>query len=184
MIETSRQLLELELTLGAQTEFAAHCPVHTDGRSTFQRVAGLGELKMKFPRTQPAVQPMSQPNMVRPAGSESFSIGLGLTNDCNLACSFCYRDPTRVDRLSLEQVQAAMASLPVRSVNLGTGENSMHPEFHEILVFLRTLPVKLTITSNGPTRYRYARRLRWSRESRFGGESCPHRPSRYECIAG
>jgi hypothetical protein len=40
MIETSRQLLELELNLGAQPEFAAHCPLHTDGRSTFQRVAG------------------------------------------------------------------------------------------------------------------------------------------------
>jgi radical SAM protein with 4Fe4S-binding SPASM domain len=72
-----------------------------------------------------------------------------LTNECNLACSFCYRDPARVDRLSLEQVQAAMAILPVRSVNLGTGENGMHPEFRKILGFLRTLPVKLTITSNG-----------------------------------
>jgi radical SAM protein with 4Fe4S-binding SPASM domain len=106
-------------------------------------------MKMKFPLIQPVTQPISQPNMVRPAGSGSFSIGLGLTNECNLACSFCYRDPTRVDRLSLEQVQAAMASLPVRSVNLGTGENGMHPEFHEILAFLRTLPVVLTITSNG-----------------------------------
>jgi radical SAM protein with 4Fe4S-binding SPASM domain len=34
-------------------------------------------------------------------------------------------------------------------VNLGTGENGLHPEFREILAFLRTLPVKLTITSNG-----------------------------------
>jgi radical SAM protein with 4Fe4S-binding SPASM domain len=110
-------------------------------------------MKMKFPLIQPVAQPLaqpiSQPSMVRPAGSGSFSIGLGLTNECNLACSFCYRDPARVDRLSLEQVQAAMASLPVRSVNLGTGENSMHPQFREILAFLRTLPVKLTITSNG-----------------------------------
>lgn len=80
---------------------------------------------------------------------EAFSLGLGLTNECNLACSFCYRDPARVDRLSLEQVRAVMESLPVRSVNLGTGENGMHPEFREILAYLRTLPVKLTITSNG-----------------------------------
>src|ERR1700687_1563582 len=42
-----------------------------------------------------------------------------------------------------------MESLPVRSVNLGTGENGMHPQFREILDYLRTLPVKLTITSNG-----------------------------------
>jgi radical SAM protein with 4Fe4S-binding SPASM domain len=105
---------------------------------------------MTLPIIQPtAIQPSLQPSFVRPAQPGSFAIGLGLTNECNLACSFCYRDPTRVDRLSLEQVQAAMASLPVRSVNLGTGENGMHPEFREILGFLRTLPVKLTITSNG-----------------------------------
>src|SRR5260370_29214798 len=42
-----------------------------------------------------------------------------------------------------------MESAPVRSVNLGTGENGMHPQFHEILAYLRTQPVKLTITTNG-----------------------------------
>ena len=104
---------------------------------------------MTLPIIQSVRKPNSQPSFVRPAASGSFAVGLGLTNECNLACSFCYRDPTRVDRLSLAQVQAAMASLPVRSVNLGTGENGMHPEFREILGFLRTLPVKLTITSNG-----------------------------------
>jgi radical SAM protein with 4Fe4S-binding SPASM domain len=86
---------------------------------------------------------------IRPAVPGAFSIGLGLTNECNLACSFCYRDPTRVDRLSLDQVRSVMESLPVRSVNLGTGENGMHPQFREILSYLRALPVKLTITSNG-----------------------------------
>src|SRR5215475_12725478 len=80
---------------------------------------------------------------------QTFALGLGLTNECNLTCSFCYRDPARVDRLTLEQVRSVMESLPVRSVNLGTGENGMHPEFREILAYLRTLPVKLTITSNG-----------------------------------
>ena len=78
-----------------------------------------------------------------------FALGLGLTNECNLACSFCYRDPTRLDRLSLEQVRAVMKSLPVRSVNLGTGENGMHPDFAEFVDYLRSEPIKLTITSNG-----------------------------------
>src|SRR5690348_10680169 len=77
------------------------------------------------------------------------ALGLGLTNECNLACSFCYRDPTRADRLSLHQVKQVMQSLPVRSVNLGTGENGMHPDFKQILAYLRTKPIKLTITSNG-----------------------------------
>jgi radical SAM protein with 4Fe4S-binding SPASM domain len=96
-----------------------------------------------------SVDPSLRGGLVGFVASKEFSIGLGLTNECNLSCSFCYRDPDRVDRLSLEQVRSAMASLPVRSVNLGTGENGMHPEFHEILAFLRSLPVKITITSNG-----------------------------------
>jgi radical SAM protein with 4Fe4S-binding SPASM domain len=77
------------------------------------------------------------------------TLGLGLTNECNLACAFCYRDPARTDRLSLDQVKSVMERLPVRSVNLGTGENGMHPDFRAILAYLRTQPVKLTITSNG-----------------------------------
>jgi len=85
--------------------------------------------------------------MTTPDGG--ISLGLGLTNECNLTCAFCYRDPTRADRLSLDQVKAVMERLPVRSVNLGTGENGMHPDFKAILAYLRTQPVKLTITSNG-----------------------------------
>jgi radical SAM protein with 4Fe4S-binding SPASM domain len=81
--------------------------------------------------------------------AQQFALGLALTNECNLACSFCYRDPDRVDRLSLDQVRAVMDRLPVRSVNLGTGENGMHPDFQRILTFLKSQPVKLTITSNG-----------------------------------
>ena len=81
--------------------------------------------------------------------TDGLALGLGLTNECNLSCSFCYRDPARTDRLTLEQVKSVMERLPVRSVNLGTGENGMHPDFRAILAYLRTQPVKLTITSNG-----------------------------------
>ncbi len=83
------------------------------------------------------------------ASDTGISLGLGLTNECNLSCAFCYRDPTRADRLTLDQVKSVMVRLPVRSVNLGTGENGMHPDFKSILAYLRTQPVKLTITSNG-----------------------------------
>jgi radical SAM protein with 4Fe4S-binding SPASM domain len=89
----------------------------------------------------------SASRMLTPDGG--IALGLGLTNECNLACAFRYRDPTRADRLSLDQVKAVMERLPVRSVNLGTGENGMHPDFKAILAYLRTKPVKLTITSNG-----------------------------------
>jgi len=83
------------------------------------------------------------------APDEAISLGLGLTNECNLSCAFCYRDPTRTDRLSLHQVKSVLGRMPIRSVNLGTGENGMHPEFKAILEYLRTKPIKLTITSNG-----------------------------------
>jgi radical SAM protein with 4Fe4S-binding SPASM domain len=85
----------------------------------------------------------------RVATERRFALGLGLTNECNLACSFCYRDPTRTDRLGLDQVRSVLDRLPVRSVNLGTGENGMHPAFRDMLGYFRTQPVKLTITSNG-----------------------------------
>ena len=89
----------------------------------------------------------SRSRMMAPDGG--IALGLGLTNECNLACAFCYRDPSRADRLSLDQVKTVMERLPVRSVNLGTGENGMHPDFKAILAYLQTKPVKLTITSNG-----------------------------------
>src|SRR6202521_6202859 len=83
------------------------------------------------------------------APDATISLGLGLTNECNLSCAFCYRDPARTDRLSLDQVKSVIERLPIRSVNLGTGENGMHPEFKAILGYLRTQSIKLTITSNG-----------------------------------
>src|SRR6516165_3611806 len=95
----------------------------------------------------PSAPSVHFPKILGPAAR--ISIGLGLTNECNLTCSFCYRDPTRADRLSLDQVKSLMECLPVRAVNLGTGENGMHPDFRTILAYLRTRPVKLTITSNG-----------------------------------
>lgn len=96
---------------------------------------------------------MSQPGILETGkaveATRQFALGLGLTNECNLACAFCYRDPTRTDRLALEQVRAVLNRIPVRSVNLGTGENGLHPEFDSIVRALRAWPIKLTMTSNG-----------------------------------
>jgi radical SAM protein with 4Fe4S-binding SPASM domain len=78
-----------------------------------------------------------------------FSLGLGLTNECNLACPHCYRDVDGLQRLSLAQVRAILARLPVRSVNLGTGENGLHPDFLLIVEMLQAAGVKVSLTSNG-----------------------------------
>lgn len=80
-----------------------------------------------------------------------FSVGVGLTNACDLACAHCYRDADRLDQLTIEQVLGVCDSLPVRSINLGTGENGLHPDYAAIVRALATRGVKLSLTSNGYT---------------------------------
>ena len=89
--------------------------------------------------------------IVEQSPSNGFSLGLGLTNECDLACAHCYRDTGRIDRLSLDEVRRVFQSLPIRSVSLGTGENGLHPEFHAILQYLRERGATTALTSNGYT---------------------------------
>ena len=78
-----------------------------------------------------------------------FSLGLGLTNECNLRCGHCYRPDRVVSRLSLDDVRRVCASLPIRSVNLGVGENGLRPDYEAILEHLWAGGLKTSITSNG-----------------------------------
>ena len=79
------------------------------------------------------------------------NVGVGLTNACDLACAHCYRDPERVDELTLEEAVGVCDDLPVRSINLGTGENGLHPDYESIVAALVRRGVKLSLTSNGYT---------------------------------
>lgn len=79
----------------------------------------------------------------------AFSVGIGLTNECNLRCPHCYRPDMVVDRLSLADVKRVCDSIPVRSMNLGVGENGLHPEYEAILAYLADRQVRCSITSNG-----------------------------------
>ena len=102
------------------------------------------------------------------ASPPGFAVGLGLTNDCNLACAHCYRDTERVDRLSLADVRRVCDSLPIRAVNLGTGENALHPEFRAILHELHARGLVVTLTSNGySTSVLDDEELRWLRDVEF-----------------
>jgi MoaA/NifB/PqqE/SkfB family radical SAM enzyme len=78
-----------------------------------------------------------------------YSIGIGLTNDCNLDCAHCYRPLDRVYSLSLDQIKSICTSLPVDAMGMGTGENYMHPQFTEIVAYLAKRGIKLTMASNG-----------------------------------
>jgi len=79
----------------------------------------------------------------------AFSVGIGLTNECNLRCPHCYRPDMVVQRLTLRDVQQVCESLPARSVNLGVGENGLHAEYEAILDYLCARALKTSITSNG-----------------------------------
>jgi len=79
------------------------------------------------------------------------SVGVGLTNACDLACAHCYRDTDRIDQLTLDQTLAICDTVPVRSMNLGTGENGLHRDYEAIVAALARRGVKLSLTSNGFT---------------------------------
>jgi MoaA/NifB/PqqE/SkfB family radical SAM enzyme len=78
-----------------------------------------------------------------------YSVGIGLTNECNLACAHCYRDSVQVDRISLAQVMQICQSIPVDAMGMGTGENALHPEFVPIVEYLAGRGIKLSLASNG-----------------------------------
>ena len=77
-----------------------------------------------------------------------YALGIGLTNECNLSCAHCYRGLGN-PRLSMRDLSAILESVDVGSVNLGTGENALHPDYHAMVDLLRAQGVKLAMTSNG-----------------------------------
>ncbi len=79
----------------------------------------------------------------------AFSVGMGLTNECHLRCPHCYRADMVVQRLTPRDVQRVCESIPPRSVNLGVGENGVHPDYLPILEYLWAREIKTSITSNG-----------------------------------
>ena len=79
----------------------------------------------------------------------AFSLGIGLTNECDLRCAHCYRPDAVIDRLALADVRRVVERLPVRSLNLGVGENGLHPDYAAILELVWAHGIKTSITSNG-----------------------------------
>jgi radical SAM protein with 4Fe4S-binding SPASM domain len=79
------------------------------------------------------------------------SLGIGLTSDCNLSCSHCYRDQDRVYNLTLDDIKKVCESIEISAVGFGTGENGLNPQYFEILEYLNAKQIKLTLASNGYT---------------------------------
>jgi radical SAM protein with 4Fe4S-binding SPASM domain len=79
----------------------------------------------------------------------SVSIGVGLTNDCDLHCAHCYRNASAISYLHLQDLRVICERFDVTSFNFGTGESYLHPEFPEIVEFLGGRGYKLSMASNG-----------------------------------
>lgn len=78
-----------------------------------------------------------------------YSVGIGLTNDCNLNCAHCYRDTQTISSISLSQIKEICRTIPVDSMGMGTGENALNPEFNAIVSYLSEKDIRLNIASNG-----------------------------------
>ena len=81
--------------------------------------------------------------------AKAFSVGIGLTNECNLRCAHCYRPDTVLDRLTRADVRRVCDAVSAASMNLGVGENGLHSEYQGILDDLAVRDIKTSITSNG-----------------------------------
>lgn len=79
------------------------------------------------------------------------SVGIGLTNNCNLHCAHCYRDQDRIYNLTLEDIENICDSLEISSIGFGTGENGLNPQYNDIITYLKRRGIKLTLASNGYT---------------------------------
>lgn len=77
------------------------------------------------------------------------SLGIGITNDCNLDCAHCYRPQGHIYQLSLDEIRSICERLDVTSFNMGTGESWLHPQFPEIVGYLAQRGIKMSMASNG-----------------------------------
>ena len=79
----------------------------------------------------------------------AISLGIGLTNACDLDCSHCYRPQGAVQHLGVDEVERCLAAFDVGSVNLGTGENILNPALPDVLDLLHERGIRTSLTSNG-----------------------------------
>jgi len=77
------------------------------------------------------------------------SIGIGITNDCNLGCAHCYRPQGYLYQLELDEIRTICERLEVSSFNMGTGESWLHPQFPQIVEYLAGQGIKMSMASNG-----------------------------------
>ncbi|MEA3265616.1 MAG: radical SAM protein [Candidatus Fermentibacteria bacterium] len=80
------------------------------------------------------------------------ALGVGLTSACTFSCKHCYsgggNNPVEMDRDTLFRF---IASCDVESINLGTGESFLYPDFHGVLKQLFDMKIPVALTTAGPS---------------------------------
>ena len=82
---------------------------------------------------------------------KGISLGIGATANCNLNCGHCYSRPLRGHSLSLDEMMDLVDGKRISSINFGTGENILNPDFPKMIDNLHERGIKLSVTSNGYT---------------------------------
>lgn len=77
------------------------------------------------------------------------SVGMGITANCNLDCKHCYSRPLRGQSLSRHQIMKIVNNPSVGSINFGTGESILHPDFNAVIDACHANNIKISLTSNG-----------------------------------
>ena len=90
-------------------------------------------------------------------------IDMGISNGCNMGCTFCYgviqnragfgTNQKKIYHMPKEAVKRTFKDakeIGVRSIALiGEGENTLHPDFYEILDYGREIGLDLSLATNG-----------------------------------
>lgn len=87
--------------------------------------------------------------------TKKWKIGWGVTNRCNMNCSFCYSKNARTDKqdLPFEKLKDFVDRnhYHIESINYGTGENTLSEEWYRLLDYIKsTFPeINQALTTNG-----------------------------------
>lgn len=82
---------------------------------------------------------------------EKLEVGIGFTNACNYDCSHCYSRGNGEKFMALERFKHLCDNVDINSVNFGTGESFLHPDFQEAVRYATDKGIRVSVTSNGYT---------------------------------
>ncbi len=86
------------------------------------------------------------------SSSNGYTVGIGLTDRCNARCPHCYSRPEeRHHDLNYDSVRKLVNAIPIKSVNFGTGESILYPQFIDIVEMFVDRGIDVAVTTNGST---------------------------------